>query len=225
MNKFGIIRGDIGDQYSKLGKAISDHKNSFVGIFYSSDEHSKTTILYRTFDGTRITYFGSYMSVEDLVKSDLVSSIETLSFNEENWLADERDDNLHDRFCRTINRVLISSNSHRDYSSLLKFYAGMSELTFSNGYQIVNDIILATIGTDISEVKNCYSRSLMEGRYFNHWENIKTSINEKSCLDQLNIEVRGCFSQLFQAFTELLINDKEYSKRINEMIENRILEK
>jgi hypothetical protein len=221
MNKFGVLRGDIEDEYSKLGKAISGHKHSFVGIFYSSPEQSKTTILYRTFDGTRITYFGSYTSAEHLAKNTIISSVEILPFSEENWLADGKKDNLYDRFCKTVNRVLISSDSHRDYGTLLKSYMGITNPTFPNGYQIVNDIIMAAIGIGHTKRTEGHSKSLIEGRYFNHWERIEITMKEKICSDHLNIEVRSCFSQLFQAFIELLVTNKDYARRINEMIVNK----
>lgn len=216
---FGVLYGDIDEIYSNLGQSITKLPHSFVGVFYPTSGRT-TMILFRTFDGTRITYFGNYLTIERLAQSTIIRKLETCSFNEEFWTADGNDNNLCDCFCRNINRVLLYSGLQQDHESLLRYLVGLNVEKPVNGYQIVNDIILSTTSIDPRyRDDHSTSQTIIENRYLHQWVIHDISGNSNTHDDfRMDSEVKSSIRQLTQTFSDLILKDSEYSKRINSII-------
>lgn len=218
---FGVLCGDIEESYCNLGRAITKLSYDFVGIYYPLSGQT-VAILFRSFDGTRITYFGNYLSVERLSKSKLIRKLETRNLDENLWRADGNSDSLKDRFCRTINRVMLIGETYQNYENLLLYMTGLSNTHPNNGFQIINDIILASTGVELSRRgEDGTSRVIIESRYFQSWQKHNITMDSNIHDDRLAIETRNFLTQFTQTFCDLLIKNGKFKERVGMIIENR----
>lgn len=225
MQSFGVLCGDIDESYCNLGRSITKLSHDFVGVYYPLSGQS-VAILFRTFDGSRITYFGNYLSVERLSKSKLISKLETCNLDENLWIADGNLDSLKDRFCRTINRVMLIGETHQNYENLLLHMAGLSKTRPTNGYQIINDIILASTGVEPSRKgEDGTNKVLIESRYFQSWRKHSITMDSNIHDDRLPVETRNFLNQFTQTFCDLLTKNHNFRLRVGMIIENKNISK
>lgn len=216
MHSFGIVSGRIDDIFGDVTSRISKDLNNMIGIYYDKGVE-RNIILFRTFDGTPINYINVNIGLDGLIAHPMVSEVHVCSFNEEAWRVDTGMTNLFERFQSCLIRILITTDSDRDYQKLLLNASGLSDSVVYNGYYRINELILATSGVDPATYQQSLHKSMVSTRYLSDLKTIRNdhysplNADENRALHtKISIEARELFDRLSSSFTELMINNPQF---------------
>lgn len=224
MNQFGIVSGRIDDIFGDITSRISKDPNNMIGLYYNKGAE-KNIVLFRTFDGTPINYINVNIGLDGLMVHPMVSELHVCSFNEDAWKVDTTLTNLFERFQSCLIRILITTDTERDYQKFLLNAVGLNDNVIFNGYYRINELILATSGVEPATYQQSIHKSVVSTRYLSNFKTMKNSLysplnadENKDLHNKIAIETRELFDRLCSSFTELTISNPSFRLYVKDVL-------
>jgi hypothetical protein len=211
---FGILLGEINEPFANMTNLISGDKVSLTGYFYE-DNRGMHIFLYRSFDGSQISYFNTFPNLIAVVNHPMIKNIDVITFKEEEWIVDGNKSDLKERFVFSANKILMSTLTKTSYDEILKYYAKLSNKIIINGYYLLNKIILSCCDVDQKEYEDSLSKEIIQTMYMNEPFSVakttkKLQINCNPTPSDLAKETNERFADLSSAFIRLITEDESY---------------